>query len=168
MSRKKAIFFMFISLIIAIVFLIISLVKDRTSPIGYILMSIFLVIALVFYSIYRLNDSITKYRRIELEAFIRNHPELNIINCDINKSNAYIEIANEKQLVYVSIFNKKAYMDIFSEEEAKKLKYLEELEDESLKKEGFMNLMQNKKGITLDVKGLSADEIFFKIKANLK
>ena len=70
-------------------------------------MSIFLVIALVFYSIYRLNDSITKYRRIEIEAFIRNHPELNIINCDINKSNAYIEIANEKELVYVSIFNKK-------------------------------------------------------------
>ena len=30
-----------------------------------------------------------------------------------------------------------------------------------------MALMKDKKGITLDVKGLSADEIFFKIKAKL-
>lgn len=168
MSRKKAIFFMLISLVIAIVFLVITLIKDRKSWIGYTLMGVFIFFALVFYYIYRINDSITKYRKIELEHFIPNHPELNITSFDINKSNAYIEITNYDSIVYVSIFNKKAYMDIFTKEESEKLKYLECLEDESLKKEGFMALMKDKKGITIDVKNLSAEEIFFKIKANLK
>ena len=168
MSRKKAIFFMLISFIIAIIFLVITLVKDRTSWIGYTLMGIFILIGLIFYYIYRINDSITKYRKIELEHFIPNHPELNITNFDVNKSNAYIEMTNNDSIVYVSIFNKKAYIDIFTKEESEKLKYLECLEDESLKKEGFMNLMQNKKGITLDVKNLNAEEIFYKVKASLK
>ena len=76
-------------------------------------------------------------------------------------------MGNNDSLVFISIFRKHAYLDIFTKDESKKLKYLESLEDESLKKEGFMALMKDKKGITLDVKGLSADEIFFKIKAKL-
>lgn len=167
MSRKKAIFFMLISLVIAIIILVITLVKDRKSLIGYGLMALFIVIGLVFYVIYRINDSITKYRKIELENFIKNHEELNIINYDINNSNAYIEMKNKDEVIYISIFNKRAYIDKFDKEESKKLEYLESLEDESLKKEGFMNLMQNKKGITLNVYKLSAEEIFFKIKANI-
>ena len=158
---------MLISFIIAIIFLVITLVKDRKSLIGYGLMSLFLVIGLVFLSIYRINDSITKKRKIELEHFIPNHPELNIISYDINKSNAYLEIDNNGSLVYISIFNKRLYMDIFNKDESKKLEYLESLEDESLKREGFMNLMKDKKGITLYIKNLSVDEIFFKVKANL-
>ena len=58
-------------------------------------------------------------------------------------------------------------MDIFTKEESKRLQYLQELEDESLKKEGFMNLMQNKKGITLNVHKLSASEIFNLVKKEL-
>jgi hypothetical protein len=167
MSRKKAIFFMLISFIIAIILLVITLVKDRKSLIGYGLMSLFIVSGLVFLAIYRINDSITKYRKIELENYIKNHSDLNVINYDINNSNAYIEMKHKDNIVYVSIFNKRAYIDIFDKEESKKLKYLEELEDESLKKEGFLNLMQNKKGITINVYKLSAEEIFFKIKQNL-
>lgn len=167
MNRKKAIFFMLISLIIAIIILVITLVKDRKSLIGYGLMGGFLVVALVFYSIYRINDSITKYRKLELESFIKNHPELNIISFDINKSNAYIQMANNDSLVYISIFNKRLYMDVFTKEESKKLEYLEQLEDESLKREGFMELMKEKKGITLYIKNLSAEDIFIKVKANL-
>ncbi len=158
---------MLISFIIAIIFLVITLIKDRKSLIGYGLMALFIVVGLVFYAIYRINDSITKYRKIELENFIKNHGELNIINYDINNSNAYIEMKNKDEVIYISIFNKRAYIDKFDKEEAKKLEYLEQLEDESLKKEGFMNLMQNKKGITLNVYKLSAEEIFFKIKANI-
>ena len=77
-------------------------------------------------------------------------------------------VSEGKRVLKISIFNKKAYMDIFTKEESEKLRYLECLEDESLKKEGFMTLMKDKKGITIDVKNLSAEEIFFKIKANLK
>ena len=130
-------------------------------------MSIFLVIFLVFLFIFRTNDSITKKRKIELENFIKNHIELNIINYDINNSNAYIEMKNKDEVIYISIFNKRAYIDKFDREESKKLEYLEALEDESLKKEGFMNLMQNKKGITLNIYKLSVEEIFYKIKANI-
>ena len=167
MSRKKALFFMLISFIIAIIILVITLIKDRKSLIGYGLMALFIVVGIVFYAIYRINDSITKYRKIELENFIKNHIELNIVNYDINNSNAYIEMKNNDEVVYISIFNKHAYIDKFDKEEAKKLEYLESLEDESLKKEGFMNLMQNKKGITLNVYKLSAEEIFYKIKSIL-
>ena len=167
MSRKKALLFMLISYIIAIIFLVITLIKDRKSLIGYGLMALFIVIGCVFLFIYRINDSITKYRKIELENFIKNHSELDIINFDINNSNAYIEMKNIDEVIYISIFNKRAYIDKFDKEEAKKLEYLESLEDESLKREGFMNLMQNKKGITLNVYKLSAEEIFFKIKANI-
>ena len=167
MNRKKAIFFMFISLVISIVFLVITLIKDNKSIIGYGLTGLFLAIGVVFYYIYRINDSITKYRKIELENFIKNHPELNIVNVDINKSNAYIEMDNNGSMVYISIFNRKAYMDIFDSNESKKLEYLETLEDESLKREGFMNLMRNKKGITLNIYKLSAEEIFVLIKKEL-
>ena len=167
MSRKKAIFFMLISFVIAIIILVITLVKDRKSLISYGLMSLFIVVGLVFLSIYRINDSITKQRKIELEHFIPNHPELNIVSYDINKSNAYLQMDNDGKLVYISIFNKRLYMDIFTKEESKKLEYLESLEDESLKKEGCMNLMHNKKGITLYIKNLTVDEIFFKVKAKL-
>jgi len=121
----------------------------------------------MFSYVYRINDSISKYRKIELENFIKNHPELDIIDYDINNSNAYIEMKHKDEVVYISIFNKKAFIDKFDREETKKLQYLQSLEDESLKKEGFMNLMQNKKGITLNIYKLSAEEIFFKIKANI-
>ena len=167
MSRKKAILFMIISLVIALIILIITLIKDRTSWIGYTLMGVFLLFALMFSYVYRINDSISKYRKIELENFIKNHPELDIIDYDINNSNAYIEMKHKDEVVYISIFNKKAFIDKFDREETKKLQYLQSLEDESLKKEGFMNLMQNKKGITLNIYKLSAEEIFFKIKANI-
>ena len=158
---------MLISLVIALTVLIITLIKDRKSWIGYTLMGVFILFALVFLYIFRINDSITKYRKIELENFIKNHPELDIIDYDINNSNAYIEMKHKDEVIYISIFNKKAFIDKFDKEESKKLKYLENLEDESLKREGFMNLMQNKKGITLNVYKLSAEEIFFKIKANI-
>ena len=167
MSRKKAFLFMLLSFLISIIILVITLVKDKKSLIDYGLMSLFIVAGLVFYAIFRINDSITKKRAIELENFIRNHSELNIISYDINNSNAYIETKNKDEVIYISIFHKRAYIDKFDKEESKKLEYLESLEDESLKKEGFLNLMQNKKGITLNVYKLSAEEIFFKIKANI-
>ena len=71
MGRKKAFLFTLISFIIAIILLVITLVKDRKSLIGYGLMSLFIVSGLVFLAIYRINDSITKYRKIELENYIK-------------------------------------------------------------------------------------------------
>ena len=167
MGRKKAFLFMLISIIIALVILGITLTKDIKSLLGYSFMGIFVVVALAFLYLAYADDSITKYRKIELENFIKNHAELNILNYEINDRNAYIEMNNRGNLVYISIFHKKAFMDIFNDAETKKLKYLEVLEDESLKREGFINLMRNKKGITLNVYKLSAEEIFFKIKANI-
>ena len=58
-------------------------------------------------------------------------------------------------------------MDIFDDSETKKLRYLESLEDESLKREGFINLMRSKKGITLKIYKMSAEEIFYKVMQNL-
>ena len=123
---------------------------------------------LSFLSLYITNDSLTKYQKNEFRSYINNHPELSVISFDINNSNCYIEMGNEERLVFISIFRKHVYLDIFSKEEAKKLKYLESLEDESLKKEGFMNVMRGKKGITLNIKKKSAEEIFFMIKKELR
>ena len=167
MNRRNIFLFFLLSLTITIAILVITLVKDRTSVIGYTLFAICLLPTSVLLSLFIRNDSITKYRKIELENFIKNHPELNVITYDIKYNNCYIEMGNNDSLAFISIFRKHAYLDIFTKDESKKLKYLESLEDESLKKEGFMALMKDKKGITLDVKGLSADEIFFKIKAKL-
>lgn len=167
MNRKKAIFFALVSFVICLIFLIITLIKDRKSIIGYVLAGIFLLVTITFIGIYRVNDSITKSRKKELESYLKDFSDLNVISYDINNSNAYIEIQCEDKLVFVSIFNKRAYMDIFTKEESKKIQYLQELEDESLKKEGFMNLMQNKKGITLNIYKLSASEIFNLVKKEL-
>ena len=167
MNRKKAIFFALVSFVICLIFLIITLIKDRKSIIGYVLAGIFLLVTITFIGIYRVNDSITKARKKELENYLKNFSDLNVISYDINNSNAYIEIQSEDKLVFVSIFNKRAYMDIFTKEESKRIQYLQELEDESLKREGFMELMKEKKGITLYIKNLSAEDIFIKVKANL-
>ena len=167
MNKKKALLFFLFFFIISIIFLVITFIKDNKSWIGYTLFGVFIAISSVFLSLFITNDSISKYRKIELENFIKNHPELNIISFDINNSNAYIEMKDKDNIIYLSIFNRKLYMDIFDKDESKKLKYLESLEDESLKKEGFLNLMKDKKGITLDIKKLSVEEIFFKVKANL-
>lgn len=167
MNRKKAIFFALVSFAIFLVILIITLVKDRKSIIGYVLSGIFLLVTITFIGIYRVNDSITKARKKELENYLKDFNDINVISYDINNSNAYVEIQNEDKLIFVSIFNKKAYMDIFTKEESKRIQYLQELEDESLKKEGFMNLMKNKKGITLNVYKLSASEIFNLVKKEI-
>lgn len=167
MSRRNSMFFFIITLVISIIILIITLTKDITSPIGYGLFGLFIFSSTIFLSLFIRNDSIRKYRKIELEAFIKNHPELEIVNFEINNTNCYIEMKNKDGIAYISIFDKNLYMDIFDKNEAKKLEYLEQLEDESLKKEGFINLMRSKKGINLKIKNLTAEEIFFKIKANL-
>ena len=167
MNRKKAIFFALVSFAIFLVILIITLVKDRKSIIGYVLAGIFLLVTITYIGIYRVNDSITKARKKELENYLKDFNDINVISYDINNSNAYVEIQNEDKLIFVSIFNKKAYMDIFTKEESKRIQYLQELEDESLKKEGFMNLMKNKKGITLNVYKLSASEIFNLVKKEI-
>lgn len=167
MSRKKAFLFMLISFIISAIILSITLAKDIKSLLGYSFMGIFVVVGFAFLYIACSDDSITKHRKIELEHFIKNHDELNILNYEISDRNAYIEMNNNGNMVYISIFHKRAYMDIFDDSETKKLRYLESLEDESLKKEGFINLMRNKKGITLKIYKMSVEEIFYKIKANL-
>lgn len=168
MNRKKYFFFFLIGLIISIIILTITLIKDRTSIIGYTIFIICMLPTLSFLSLYITNDSLTKYQKNEFRSYINNHPELSVISFDINNSNCYIEMGNEERLVFISIFRKHVYLDIFSKEEAKKLKYLESLEDESLKKEGFMNVMRGKKGITLNIKKKSAEEIFFMIKKELR
>ena len=168
MNRKKYFFFFLIGLIISIIILTITLIKDRTSIIGYTIFIICMLPTLSFLSLYITNDSLTKYQKNEFRSYINNHPELSVISFDINNSNCYIEMGNEERLVFISIFRKHVYLDIFSKEEAKKLKYLESLEDESLKKEGFMNVMRGKKGITLNIKKKSAEDIFFMIKKELR
>jgi len=167
MNRRNIFLFFLLSLIITITILVITLVKDRTSVIGYTIFAICLLPTSVLLSLFIRNDSITKYRKIELENYIKNHPELNVITYDIKHNNCYIEMANSDSLIFVSIFRKHAYLDVFSKEESKKLRYLESLEDESLKKEGFLNLMKDKKGITLYINKLSAEDIFIKVKANI-
>lgn len=167
MNRRNIFLFFLLSLIITITILVITLVKDRTSVIGYTIFAICLLPTSVLLSLFIRNDSITKYRKIELENYIKNHPELNVITYDIKHNNCYIEMANSDSLIFVSIFRKHAYLDVFSKEESKKLRYLESLEDDSLKKEGFLNLMKDKKGITLFINKLSAEEIFIKVKANI-
>lgn len=167
MNRKKAFLFMLISFVISAIILAITLVKDSRSLLGYSFMGIFVVVGFAFLYIACCDDSITKHRKIELEHFIKNHDELNIINYDISDRNAYIEMSNNGNMVYVSIFNKRAYMDIFDDSETKKLRYLESLEDESLKREGFMNLMRNKKGITFKIYKMTVEEIFFAVKSRL-
>jgi len=167
MNRRNIFLFFLLSLIITITILVITLVKDRTSVIGYTIFAICLLPTSVLLSLFIRNDSITKYRKIELENYIKNHPELNVITYDIKHNNCYIEMANSDSLIFVSIFRKHAYLDVFSKEESKKLRYLESLEDDSLKKEGFLNLMKDKKGITLYINKLSAEDIFIKVKANI-
>ena len=167
MNRRNIFLFFLLSLTITITILVITLVKDRTSVIGYTIFAICLLPTSVLLSLFIRNDSITKYRKIELENYIKNHPELNVITYDIKHNNCYIEMANSDSLIFVSIFRKHAYLDVFSKEESKKLRYLESLEDESLKKEGFLNLMKDKKGITLYINKLSAEDIFIKVKANI-
>ncbi len=167
MNRRNIFLFFLLSLIITITILVITLVKDRTSVIGYTIFAICLLPTSVLLSLFIRNDSITKYRKIELENYIKNHPELNVITYDIKHNNCYIEMANSDSLIFVSIFRKHAYLDVFSKEESKKLRCLESLEDDSLKKEGFLNLMKDKKGITLFINKLSAEEIFIKVKANI-
>ena len=166
--KRKFLFISIITFIISLIIIIITLVKDNTSMIGYGLFITFFASTVILFLLYYFNDSISKYRKIELENFIKNHPELEICNVSINNSNAYIEMNNNGNKVYISIFNKKAIMDIFDKDDTKKLEYLEELEDESLKKEGFMNVMRGKKGITLNIKRKSAEEIFFMIKKELR
>ena len=167
MSRKKAFLFMLISIAVAIIILSITLIKDSKSLLGYSFMGIFIVVSFAFLYIGCSDDSITKHRKIELEHFIKNHNELNILNYEISDRNAYIEMDNHGNMVYISIFHKRAYMDIFDDSETKKLWYLESLEDESLKREGFINLMRSKKGITLKTYKMSAEEIFYKVMQNL-
>ena len=167
MNREKAFIFMLISFIVSSIILGITITKDSKSFLGYSFMAIFIIIGFAFLYIACSDDSITKHRKIELENFIKNHLELNILNYEISDRNAYIEMNNNGNMVYISIFHKRAYMDVFDDSETKRLKYLESLEDESLKKEGFINLMRSKKGISFKIYKMSAEEIFYKIKANL-
>ena len=167
MNRRNVFLFFLLSLVITITILVITLVKDRTSVIGYTLFAICLLPTLVLLSLFIRNDSITKYRKIELENFIKNHPELNVITYDNKHNNCYIEMSDMDKLIFISIFRKHAYLDIFTKEEAKKVRYLESLEDESLKKEGFLNIMKDKKGVTLNVNKLSASEIFMLVEKEI-
>ena len=64
MNRRNVFLFFLLSLTITITILVITLVKDRTSVIGYTLFAICLLLTSVLLSLFIRNDSITKYRKI--------------------------------------------------------------------------------------------------------